>query len=188
VSSPYQPHSVYPGTPVPAAPGTKPRPSAAWFGVGVALVIVAAVFAGVGIGRVVHTVTHRDAEFGGPGLHRVTLTPDATRAVFVQSGGRHVRCVAVDGSGRRVRFDRPSGSATYDGWRWVATFDTGDGSLVFHCAGRGAGSVRIQGLPSIGMVFSTLLLGILLPLVLGGAGLLVLLITTILWIVRPRAA
>jgi hypothetical protein len=188
VSSPYQPHSAYPGTPVPAAPGAKPRPSAAWFGVGITLILVAAVFAGVGIGRLVHTVTHREAEFSGAGLHRVTLTPHATRAVFLQTDARHFRCTAVDGSGQRVRFDRPDGTTSYGTWRWAATFDTGDGRLTFRCTSRGEGTVRIQGLPSVGMVFSTLFLGILLPLLLGGAGFVVLLVTTILWIARPRAA
>jgi hypothetical protein len=173
---------------MPPPPEAKPRPSAAWFGVGVALILVAAVFTGVGIGRLVHTVTHREAEFSGAGLHRVTLTPHATRAVFVQTDARRFRCAAVDGSGQRIRFDRPGGTASYGTWRWAATFDTGDGSLTFRCAGRGDGSVRIQGLPSVGTVFSTLFLGILLPLLLGGAGFLVLLVPTILWIVRPRAA
>jgi hypothetical protein len=188
VSSPYQPHSTYPGTPVPPLPGAKPRPSAAWFGVGVALIIVAAIFAGIGIGRLVHTVTHREAEFTGAGLHRVKLTPHATRAVFVQTDARRFRCAAVDGHGQRVRFDQPAGSATYGTWRWAATFETGDGSLTFRCTSRAGGTVRIQGLPSIGMVFSTLVLGVLLPLLLGGLGFLVLLVTTILWIARPRAA
>jgi len=180
VSTPYRPHSAYPGTPSSQPTGPKPRPSAAWFAVGGALLLVAAIFFGVSVGRLVHRLGHADAEFSGPGVHRVTLTPQVERAVFVQ--GRY-RCQAVDGTGATVRFVRPDGSATYGSWHWLATFQTGDGNLTFRCHGA-HGSTRITALPSIGMIFSTLLLGILIPLLLGGLGFVVLLVTAILWITR----
>ena len=60
--------------------------------------------------------------------------------------------------GRRCSSGGPSGEATFGSWHWLATFDTGDGHLTFRCHGA-HGATRIAALPSVGMVFSTLLFG-----------------------------
>lgn len=179
VSIPYRPHSAYPGSAPPPPGAAKPRPSAAWFAVGGVLLLVAAIFFGVAVVRLVHTFGHTDAEFSGPGPLELSVTPDVQRALYVK--GRF-RCRAVDSSGTAVQFRTPTGTATYGEWHWRATFDTGTGRLEFRC--HGPGSARISTVPDVGTVLSTLVLGILLPLVLGGLGFVVLLVTTVLWITR----
>jgi hypothetical protein len=181
---PYQPPPGYPGPPVGPPPvPAKPRPSAAWFAVGAVLMLVAVVLFGVQVARAVHTVGHRDAELSGRGVHHVRLPSGVRRAVFVK--GRF-RCRAVDSAGIPVHFDRPDGKATFGDWRLVATFDTGDGRLTLRCTG--PGTARIIGVPSGSTVASLVVLGLLLPFVLGVAGFVVLLITAILWFSRRPTA
>jgi hypothetical protein len=187
---PYRPHTAYP-SPYGAAPtGPKPRPSAAWFGVGGVLVLVAIIFFAVAVSRFVHTVAHTDARFPASGSHQVILAPHQQKAVFVQTDHGRFHCNAVDGTGAAVQVSKPRGSETYGSWRWVATIETGDGNLTFTCSASRLASpadVRIAPIPSGGMVLQFLLIGIVLPLALGGGGLVILLVTTILWISRaPR--
>ncbi len=65
----------------------------------------------------------------------------------------------------------------------MRSFDTGDGHLTLTCHGSPPGSeVRISPSPRGEVFLSLIAFGILLPLGLGGAGLLVLLVTTVLWL------
>jgi hypothetical protein len=183
---PYRPHSEY-RSPYPPPAAAKDRPSAAWFAVGGVLLVVAAIVFGIGIARFVRTIAHTDAQFSGGGVHQVSVPAHTQRAVFVVGDQVAPRCVARDGSGTPVQFRRPNDRFTYQDWIAVRVFDTGDGHLIFTCAGRG-GDVRIAQVPSGGDLASLGFLGILFPLALGGVGFLILLVTTILWISRrPNA-
>jgi hypothetical protein len=181
---PYRPHSEY--TPPYAVPpsAAKTRPSAAWFVVGGALLLVAALVFGIAIFHFVRAIARSDAVFPGTGVHQVTLPAHTERAVFVAQEGPAARCSARDATGLPVVFRPPGERFTYNEWVAVSVFDSGDGRLTFTCASRRGGQVRIARIPSGGDVAQLGLLGILFPLALGGLGFVILLVTTILWFSR----
>jgi hypothetical protein len=185
---PYRPHSEYP-SPYPAmVPPAKKRPSLAWFAVGTVLVVIAAVLFGLAVARFVRDIAHADAVFHASGTHQVTLPANAERGLFVREGRPLPRCQVSDGSGSPLQFRRPGEQFTYGDWIAVREFTTGDGNLTFTCPGGGRGQIRIAEVPS-GSDFARLgLLGVLLPLGLGGAGFVVLLVTAILWFSRRPSA
>jgi hypothetical protein len=184
---PYAGTSPYPTSP--PAPVRK-RPSAWWFGLGGVLVLAAVIVFGVSVARFVQTISHTDARFPDDGRHAVVLPAHAKRALFVFGDFAHPSCTAVDGNGSRIRFQRVRDDEyTYDGWHAVATFDTGDGHLTFHCQSFEAiADVRIGAVPDRHDVLALGLWGIAVPLLLGGAGFVVVLVTAILWFTRrpPR--
>jgi hypothetical protein len=187
---PYRPHSEYrsPLAPPPRqSRAGKERPSAAWFVVGTALLAVAVAFVVISVHRYTHTLGDPDVEFVGDGTHRVTVPANVERAVFVDSERGGIRCSAAHGTGAAVTLLRPLGTATYGPWTEVATFDTGDGNLTFTCHGAvGAGRVRVQAPPSLELMTS-LSIGSWVGLYVGVPGLVILVITGVLWVKRrPR--
>jgi hypothetical protein len=184
---PYPGSSPYPT--MPPAPVRK-RPSGWWFAFGGALLVAAAVVFGFSIVRFVHTVAHTDARFQDIGRHSVTLPAHVDRGLFAVEGRPRPTCSATDGSGTSIRFRRPDGRFTVNGWVAVARFDTGDGHVTFTC-GDGPtvlSEVRIAAVPDGGDFVRLGLVGVVVPLLLGGAGFVVLLVTTIQWFSRrpPR--
>jgi hypothetical protein len=117
---------------------------------------------------------------------RVSLPAGEERALYREIGSA-ARCEITDGSGKQVVQRPVTGDFTYNDWRAVSRFDTGDGDLSFTCDGFPDGRVRIGDLPSTGGFVGGLLIGILVPLLLGVAGLVVLVVTAILFATgRPR--
>jgi hypothetical protein len=182
VTTPYAGPSPYPALPpIPV----KKRPGWWWFVVGGVLMLAAAVVFGIALARFLQTIAHTDARFPAAGVHRVELPAHVRRGVYGIEVEPRPRCSATDGSGAPIRFQAPDDRFTYDQWVALVTFDTGDGHLTFTCSDRGGVTdLRVAQVPS-GDDFARLgLVGVGVPLLLGGAGFLVVLVTGILWFTR----
>ena len=74
------------------------------------------------------------------------------------------------------------GDFTYDEWEATDRFDTGDGDLTFTCSGSDlADRVRIAAIPSVGGLVGGVVGAVVLPLLLGLAGFVTLVVTGVLW-------
>jgi len=165
----------------------KKRPRVWWFAVGGVLLVAAVVVFAISIAQFIHSVSHTDARFPGQGEHAVSLPAHVQRGLYVAEDLPPAQCTAKDASGAPVSFQSPDGTFTYDGWVAKATFDTGDGHLTFTCDGPAGTEVRVAAVPSNHDFIRLGLLGIGLPLLLGGVGFVILLVTTILWFTRRPA-
>jgi uncharacterized iron-regulated membrane protein len=186
VSTPYAGPSPYPS---PSFVPVKKRPRAWWFAVGGVLMVAAIVVFGISLARFLHTIAHTDARFPAAGAHQVRLPPHVQRGVYGVAAEPRPRCSAIDGSGATIHFHTPDGTFTYDQWTALVTFDTGDGQVTFTCSHRaGITDLRVAQIPSGGDLARLGLLGVAVPLLLGGVGFLVVLIAGILWFTRraPR--
>jgi hypothetical protein len=122
------------------------------------------------------------------GTHRVHLPAHTQRMVFGDGDTEGAFCSAHEPRGTAVRF-RPLGgeSRAEDHASDFARFDTGDGRLVFQCFGSAGDTLWITPVPSRSSLVWLILLGAVGPFVLGGIGVLVLLVTTVLWVSRRPA-
>lgn len=180
---PYPAESPYP-SPYGTPRATKKRPGWIWFVVGGVLVAVAVVVAGVTLGRFGIDVARSDAVFDASGSHDVTVPAHTRRGVFLVESDPVPRCSITHADGSTVPLERPDSRFTYERWVAEAVFDTGDGTLHFECAGGVGARIRIAQVPDDSDFARVGIVGVLVPLAIGGAGLLVLLVTTILWITR----
>ena len=185
---PYGGQPPYGAPPPYAAPPKKPRPRALWFVVGgVLLVLAPLVFVGA-LFTVLRPLTQEDAVFRADrtGRSRSISPPNEERALFNDPlrtrrlhGHRWVAPATIE-------FRGISGDFTYQSWTALARFDTGDGDVTFDCSGDGDQSeVRIAQLPSTGTFIAGLLVGLIVPLVLGLIGIVILIVTGVLWATRP---
>ena len=131
-----------------------------------------------------------------------TVEPGTSATVVVSEGdadadrlawgvrGQPPDCDVVDAAtGEPVVQQAPRGTFTKDlggrSWRGLYAFDPGSGRLEVGCA-RSGGPLQIGPAPGAGLL-GGLVTGILVPLLLGGAGLVVLVVTGILFATRaPR--
>jgi hypothetical protein len=181
---PYRPHSEYRSPYDLPQRDRKRRPSVAWFVVGGVLMVAAAVVFGVGVVGFARTITHTDAVFRAAGSHAVSLPPGTERAMFVPEGRPIPLCQVTDGTGTPLHFRRPDQRFTYNTWVAVRAFDTGDGNIVFTCPPGVGGRIRIAEMPTGGDVARFGVVGVLLPLALGGVGFVMVLVTGILFYTR----
>jgi hypothetical protein len=179
---PYRPHSAYP-SPYESHLPVKKRPSWAWFVLGGLLMLVAVAIAGFTFGRLGWYIAKDDAVFAARGNHTVTVPPHTQRGIFVVEGAAVPRCQVTDGSGATVQFTRPDTRFTFDQWEVVGLFDTGDGTLTFHCH-RSGGQLRIGRVPSDHELGHAVVVGFVVPLVMGGLGFVIVLVTLIVWFRR----
>ena len=189
---PYGPHPTGPG---PARP-PKPRPSAWWFAVGIAL-ILSAVAAGIGL--FVWTLSaflQTDVQVVRDGEpHAVEVSTDGDRMLWAYIDETTPTCRVVDQvTGEDIELRRPGGDfrredgGTAGGWLGIWRFDPGSGDLEITCSSIDSNppsTVEIGPAPRIGSFVVGILATILVPLALGLAGLIVLLVTGILWSLRP---
>lgn len=182
---PYGGQPPYGAPPPYAAPPKKPRPRALWFVVGgVLLVLAPLVFVGA-LFSVLRPLTQEDAVFAADGQpHQVSVDADAERALFSEDGSP-VSCSATDGSGEEIEFRNVTGEFTINEWQALGRFDTGDGELTFTCENASGSDVRIAQLPSTATFVVGLLVGLIVPLVLGLAGIVILIVTGVLFATRP---
>lgn len=191
---PVQPGPAYGGAPTPYPPGylTPPRPrrrrpSVVWFVVGGVLLVLAPVVFGLSLYLTLRPLAHEDAVLPADGSTAQVSVPAGEERALYREVGSPARCEITDGSGQVLEQRLVTGDFTYNEWRAVSRFDSGDGDLSVTCDGFPGSRVRIGELPSTGGFVGGLLAGILLPLALGLAGVLVLLVTTILFVTgRPR--
>lgn len=191
---PYPPGQPWGGAPTPYPPGhpTPPtprrrRPSVAWFVVGGVLVVLAPVVFALSLFLTLRPLAQEDAVVPADGSTTAVSLPAGEERALYREIGSAARCEITDGSGAVIDQRPVSGDFTYNEWRAVSRFDTGDGDLSLTCEGFPGGRVRVGVVPSTEGFVGGLLLGILLPLVLGVTGLLVLVVTGILFATgRPR--
>ncbi|MEV7428650.1 hypothetical protein AB0N29_03460 [Nocardioides sp. NPDC092400] len=191
--------SVPPGPPTPppyaAGPGApdprRPRPSGWWFAMGGAL-LVAAVASGIGL--LVWTLSgflDTDATVSGDGRpHLVTVDDDRDRVLWLRTDDP-TACRVVDATtGQEVRlgpvggtFEKSDGSGE---WTADSRFRPGSGELEVTCAAGGA-PVQVGHAPDVRGFVGGIVATVAVPLVLGLAGLVVLLVTAVRWGTgRPR--
>ena len=185
VSTPYagQPPSPAPYSSMPPPPPKK-RPSPWWFGLGGVLLVLASIALGVAGAMVIHFFVDADTSFPMVGVHRVELPAHTQRMVFSDGDTEGAFCSAHEPNGRRVSFNPLGDSSLPDhDVSDFARFDTGDGRLVFQCFGSAADTLWITAVPDFGSLVMLFLLGVL-AFVIGGLGVGVLLVTTVLWFSR----
>jgi hypothetical protein len=187
---PYAASYLPPGYGLPPGP-KKRRPSAWWFALGGGLLVAAIA---VGVGLVVWALSDYfdvDATVEGDGqTHAVTLSGQEERMVW-QHPAEPVECQIVDaatGTGVETRpvtetYTRSGGSGEWEG---IRLFDPGSGDLEVTCSEQG-GPIQIGVAPDLGRIGGGVLAGVLGSVVLGGLGLIVLVVTGILFATRgPR--
>lgn len=170
-------------------PASKPRPSKWWFVVGGALLVAAVV---VGVALFIWALSgflRTDATVPADGRpHQVSVDTDGDRFLWFQeyaSGQCSIRdtTTGADVELRPVsgQYSRSSGD---DNWVANSRFDPGSGDLEITCTSSGA-SVEIGPALKISGFIGGIFAAILLPMALAGAGLIVLLVTGVLYLTRP---
>ncbi|MEO9324912.1 hypothetical protein ABFT23_15565 [Nocardioides sp. C4-1] len=167
-------------------PRRKYRPRARWFVVGGVLLVLAVVVFVAALVWVLRPLTQEDAVFAAAdGPVTLDLPADERRGIY-QRDGEPVRCTAATPDGATIEVSRVTADVTYDEWTAVEQLTTGDGGVVLTCESDVEGAeVRVAGVPSTGGIVAGVVVGVVGPLLLGGAGFVVLLVTTILWATRP---
>jgi hypothetical protein len=173
------------------APARRRRPSAWWFVVGGGLVLTAVV---AGVGLFVWTLAgflDSDATLDADGgTHAVRVDGDERRMLWTDDDFTQ-SCQLLDSRSDEVvdtdpvrgSFTRSEGGAH---WTGQSTFDPGSGELEVTCSG--GGSVIIGPAPAKDSFVLGLLATIFVPLLLGGSGLVILIVTGILFATgRPRS-
>ena len=170
----------------PAFPGSKARPSGWWFVVGVVLLLAGAASFGWFLYRSVDGFAEIEARVPADGAaHQVNIAPDREMFLWVQDDGG-TECQVLDRGGTEaVTIHAVSGSYTRASWVAAGRFGSGTGRLTVTCTG---GPAEIGPEVDVGAFVINLLLAIGLPLLLGGAGLAVIVVTGVLWAVRPARA
>lgn len=183
-----QPMPPYAAAPRP----TKPRPSAWWFVLGGGL-IVAAVAVGVALfAWALSGFLSTDGTVPADGqAHSITVGTDGDRMLWGSAARQD--CVVVDRAGDTPVQLRPvHGSFTRSDSRGSFVgfyrFSPGSGRLSVTCTpdeADGVGEVLIGPMPQVGSFVVGIIAGILVPLVLGLAGLALLIVTGVLFATRP---
>lgn len=186
MSASQPPPPPYGSTPVPPTPAPRRRrPSGWWFVLGGGL-LVAAVAAGIGL--FVWTISgflSTDATIPADGRpHRVTVSADQDRMLWVHEYDA-ADCLIVDAArGRDIALEPLGGSFTKSGgsgdWVGDGRFDPGSGELEVTCS-ESAGPAQIGPAPRIGSFVGGILATILVPLALGGLGLVILIVSAVLF-------
>ena len=187
---PNQPYGAHPPPPYAAPPPRRPRPRARWFVVGGVLLVLAPVAFVGALLLTLRPLMAEDAVFAADGQsHQVRLPAGEERAIYVDGASADTTCEVTDGAGDPVDLRSPGGDFTYNEWEATAVFDTGDGDTTFTCTGSDpTDRVRIASVPSVGGLIGGVVGAVLLPLLLGLAGLITLVVTGVLWATgAPRA-
>lgn len=192
------PPPTYPTYPVPPvyAAYQKPvpsrrRPSGWWFVVAGLLILAGLT---IGVLLVVQTVrdfTETDATIPADGQsHALTVDTDQDRMVWIHPGAPQTCSIidtatgtAVSTEGLGVTYTKDVGSGEWEG---SSRFDPGSGDLEVTCEATG-GEIQIGPAPEFGKFFGGIVAGILIPVLLGGAGFVLLIVIAILYATgRPR--
>jgi hypothetical protein len=170
----------------PAPVRKKYRPRARWFVVGGALIVLAiAVFVGALV-LVLRPLAQEDAVVVADGRPVTVDVPAGEERALFTRDLEPADCTVTDADGAAVRLRSVSGDFTYNEWTARQRFDTGAGDVVLDCTSDVAGAeVRVAQVPSTGAFVGGLVAAILGPIALGLAGFVILVVTGILYAVRP---
>ena len=122
--------------------------------------------------------------------HAVTVDTDRDRMLWAREGTSS-DCTVVDtatGAAVTLRpvvasYTKSDGSG---GWEGESVFDPGSGKLEVTCSSAGS-DVEVGPAPQLGKFVGGLLLTVLVPLLVGGAGFVMLVVVGVLWLTgRPR--
>ncbi len=181
-----------PPTPPPPASTQRPRPRVAWFFVGGALLLLGVAAFVVLLVLTISRASHTDGVATLPGSGepvRMQVTAGEKRMLFAPEGQPAPSCTVADAGGTDVAVDGVSANVTVGTggrtWKGFGTFTSPTASIEISCADAPMGQQVRVGEPLGAGFVGGILATILVPLVVGGAGLLVLLVTTILWLTRP---
>lgn len=164
----------------PPPPARRQRPRALWFFVAGGLVVLAPVVFLAALFTVLSPLLHEDAVFDAGEVVSVDLPAGVERALFIDPAGQ-VDCVVTD-DGSEVGLRPVTGDFTLNEWTAVARFDTGSGVLSFDCRSELPGAqVRIGELPSTGGFVAGIVIGIVVPLLLGATGVIMLIVVAVLY-------
>jgi len=162
---------------------------------GGALVVAGIVIGVVVLVRTVQGFMETDATVDVDGqTHSVTVPTDGDRILWYDDGEADPTCEVVDReTGEPITLEDPDASYERDfgdvGDQFGAwTFDPGSGELDVTCTPDLATVVEIGPAPDFKGFFGGLAAGILVPLVLGGTGLVMLIVVGVLYATgRPRS-
>lgn len=159
-------------------PLRKASRSGIWIGVGLmAAAVVVAVVAAVLVWRLLAgevEVIEADGR-----SHDLTLPADETYGIWVEPD-RPATCELADADGADVPLGPVDGSYEVNQWEADRSFETGSGSLTVTCASTAADTqVRVGPLPSIPGLVGLILGGVCLGMLLGTAGLVVIIVTVV---------
>jgi hypothetical protein len=179
--------TAWPPPPPVHQPPPKPRPSGWWFVVGGGLMVV-----GLAVGVTAFVLLFRgimatDASLPVDGVrHRVSVPTDGDRMIWADTRYQRPECTVVDrASGAEIALAPTSGDFERNDQKAIARFDPGSGDLDVTCEGDTATSVDIGPSPGTAGLVGGILLAVLAPLLLGGLGFVVVLVTGVLWSSRP---
>ena len=171
-------------------PARRRRPSAWWFAVGGALVVAAIVAFVALFAWTLSGFLDTDATVDADGKpETVRLDGDERRMLWLQDGETQTCFVTDPDTGDDVATRKVTGDYTRSnggsGYTGVVTFAPGSGSVELTCSG--GGTVLVGPAPGIGSFVLGLLATIFVPLFLGGTGVVVLIVTGVLFANgRPR--
>ena len=184
------------GAPGPPASPRRRRPSGWWFVVGAGLVL-----AGIAIGAGLFVATLKgflDTEATVPAdgrPHAVSVGTDGDRMLWGHDGvPDRADCLIRDRATARNVVPAPVGgsfsrSDSSGDWVGLLRFDPGSGRLEVTCTRAAGGEFQIGAAPDIGTYVGGIFATVLAPLVLGGIGLVVLIVTGVLFATGgPRKA
>lgn len=175
--------------PFPPPPARQRRPSGWWFVAGGALVVSAIVAFAALFAWTLMGFLETDATLEADGQpHLVSVPTDQDRMLWADQTVSRPECQIVDTRTDELLELRPvSGTFTRSNgssgdWTGVSRFDPGSGRLEVTCQGVHAGAVvEIGPTPALGSFVVGLLATILVPLALGGSGVVVLIVTGVLF-------
>ena len=165
-------------------PARRRRPSAWWFLAGGALVVAAIVAFVALFAWTLTGFLDTDATVDADGqAETVRLEGDERRMLWLQDGQTQTCSITDPDTGDDVPTREVTGeygrTNDGDGFSGVATFAPGSGTVEVSCSG--GGTVLIGPAPGIGSFVLGLLATIFVPLLLGSAGVVILIVTGVLY-------
>lgn len=161
--------------PAPSRPTSR---TGIWIGVALmAAAVVVAVVAAVLVWRLLAGEVEVVAADGRP--HEVTLPAGESYATWVEPA-RPATCAITDADGGEVELGPVDGTYEVNQWDADRSFDSGSGALTVTCTGAtDDAEVRLGPLPSIPGLIGLVFGGVCLGMLLGTAGLVVLVVTVV---------
>ncbi|MET1059464.1 MAG: hypothetical protein ABWX84_07690 [Nocardioides sp.] len=173
--------------PPPQQQQQKPRPSRWWFAVGGGLMLFAAAVGVAAWVLLFRGLMQTDTSVPVDGRsHQVTVPTDGDRMVWADTLAERPQCTVTDReSGQEIPLKATNGTFERNEQTAVRSFAPGSGTLDVTCEGDPSTEVEIGPAPDITAFVGGVLVGVLVPLLLGGTGFVIVLVTGVLWTTRP---